>query len=308
MSSLETVSGDNNFYQAFHACSNLTNVDLSSLKTVSGQDIFKQTFYNCSSLETFEVPNLTTITNVSTTSTLGTFDDTFYGCTNLTSIDMSGVTTINGGYCLTKLCTNCPNLTSIDLSSLTTIEGDGVMVNMITNCPNLASLDLSSLTTMTGKNIFSNALKGTAIKTFSVPNLTSIPQNGFTGTFNGQSGASQIEVFNAPNVTSVGVTGLNGAVRDNASFKKAYLNKLSYSDTNGLNYMFYNCTGLELVDFSDATAVPALSSTTTFQNTNNTYKIVVPDALYSTWIAATNWSNSSIKPHIVRKSDYYPAQ
>ena len=119
---------------------------------------------------------------------------------------MSGLTTIWGGYCLTKLCTNCPNLTSIDLSSLTTIEGDGVMVNMITNCPNLTSIDLSSLTTMTGINIFSNALKGTGIITFSVPNLTSIPQNGFVAAF--YSSTSQIEVFNAPKVAEIGSYGL----------------------------------------------------------------------------------------------------
>lgn len=62
------------------------------------------------------------------------------------------------------------------------------------------------------------------------------------------------------------------------------------------------------MDFSDATAVPALSNTNAFSNTNSTYKIVVPDALYDSWRAATNWSNANIKPHIVRKSDYYPAQ
>lgn len=33
-------------------------------------------------------------------------------------------------------------------------------------------------------------------------------------------------------------------------------------------------------------------------------KIVVPDALYDTWIAATNWSSSTIVSHIVKASEY----
>lgn len=61
---------------------------------------------------------------------------------------------------------------------------------------------------------------------------------------------------------------------------------------------FYGCTHLELVDFSQATSVPALSSTSTFDYTNNYYRIVVPNALYNQWITATNWSNPSIVTHI----------
>jgi hypothetical protein len=61
---------------------------------------------------------------------------------------------------------------------------------------------------------------------------------------------------------------------------------------------FYGCTALEIVDFSKVTKVPYLSSTSTFGSTNNTYKILVPNSLYDSWITATNWSNPNIKPHI----------
>lgn len=44
------------------------------------------------------------------------------------------------------------------------------------------------------------------------------------------------------------------------------------------------------MDFSKATSVPSLATTNTFNNTNNTFKIKVPNALYDTWKAATNWS------------------
>jgi hypothetical protein len=33
-------------------------------------------------------------------------------------------------------------------------------------------------------------------------------------------------------------------------------------------------------------------------------QIVVPDALYNSWIATTSWSNSNIKAKIVKASDY----
>ena len=56
-----------------------------------------------------------------------------------------------------------------------------------------------------------------------------------------------------------------------------------------------------MVDFSQATAVPTMHNTNTFQNTNNTFKIVVPDALYNDWIVATNWSTYA--SHIVKASE-----
>ena len=79
--------------------------------------------------------------------------------------------------------------------------------------------------------------------------------------------------------------------------RNVYLTKLS-SANNTFTQTFYNCTNLELVDFSKATSVPALSNTNAFTNTNNYYRIVVPNALYNQWIAATNWSNASIVTHI----------
>ncbi len=67
-------------------------------------------------------------------------------------------------------------------------------------------------------------------------------------------------------------------------------------------YSFNGCTSLELVDFSDAVAIPTASGAT-FANTNETYKIVVPDALYNDWITSEYWTGFA--SHIVAKSDYY---
>lgn len=65
-----------------------------------------------------------------------------------------------------------------------------------------------------------------------------------------------------------------------------------------LTSTFNNCSNLEVVDFHETTAVPTLSNTTTFSGTNNTYRIIVPNTLYDQWIAASNWSYSSIVTHI----------
>ena len=72
----------------------------------------------------------------------------------------------------------------------------------------------------------------------------------------------------------------------------------------GVN-MFNGCTSLELVDMTGSIVVPTLSDKNNFANTNDTYKIVVPDSLYDTWIAATNWA--SIASHIMKQSDWNAA-
>ena len=69
--------------------------------------------------------------------------------------------------------------------------------------------------------------------------------------------------------------------------------------------MFNGCTSLELVDMTGSVGVPQLSHVNNFDNTNDTYKIVVPDSLYDTWITATNWV--SIASHIMKQSDWNSA-
>ena len=69
--------------------------------------------------------------------------------------------------------------------------------------------------------------------------------------------------------------------------------------------MFNGCTSLELVDMTGSTGVPQLSDVNNFANTNDTYKIVVPDSLYDNWITATNWA--SIASHIMKQSDWNAA-
>ena len=77
------------------------------------------------------------------------------------------------------------------------------------------------------------------------------------------------------------------------------------ASTGGLSWgMLNGCTSLELVDMTGSIGAPWLDPSV-FENTNDTYKIVVPDSLYDTWIAATNWV--SIASHIMKKSDWNAA-
>lgn len=57
--------------------------------------------------------------------------------------------------------------------------------------------------------------------------------------------------------------------------------------SNSLN----GCYLIKILDFSNASAVPTLANTNAFTGLNKLCKIIVPDSLYTTWIAANYWSN-----------------
>ena len=68
------------------------------------------------------------------------------------------------------------------------------------------------------------------------------------------------------------------------------------------NYAFYNCYGMAFYDFSQCTSVPTLGGTNVFSSIPSDCKIVVPDSLYDTWKAATNWSTHASK--MVKASEF----
>ena len=53
---------------------------------------------------------------------------------------------------------------------------------------------------------------------------------------------------------------------------------------------FGRCYGMAFYDFRAAKSVPTLVGTSAFSNIPSDCKVVVPDSLYSSWKAATNWS------------------
>ena len=61
-----------------------------------------------------------------------------------------------------------------------------------------------------------------------------------------------------------------------------------------------------IFDFRNATSIPTLVNVDAFAGTSSNKKIVVPDSLYDSWKAATNWSSTTngIVNAIIRQSDY----
>ena len=200
------------------------------------------------------------------------FDD----CSQLEgSLDMSWLT--EAGTNAFRFTFRNTGATSINISNLASISESG-LYGTFYDCTNLTSVDLSSLTTVRSYGL-RNAFYGcTYLQSVSLPYLTTL-----TGT-------------EAMRATFGGCT----------SLKTVVLKKLSTTTgtTTPMTSTFTGCTALEVVDFSEATAIPSIESNT-FTSTNNTFQIVVPDSLYSTWIAATNWS--ALSSQIVKASEYTPA-
>lgn len=69
---------------------------------------------------------------------------------------------------------------------------------------------------------------------------------------------------------------------------------------------FSQATSIHTLNFSTATIVPTLADTNAFYKIPSTCKIIVPDALYDEWIAATNWSTYA--SYIIKKSDWDASQ
>ena len=67
------------------------------------------------------------------------------------------------------------------------------------------------------------------------------------------------------------------------------------------NWAFCNCYGMAICDCRALKSVPTIDSFT-FSGTPSDCKIVVPDALYDEWIAATNWAAHASK--IVKASEF----
>jgi hypothetical protein len=64
---------------------------------------------------------------------------------------------------------------------------------------------------------------------------------------------------------------------------------------------FGNCDGMAFYDFSQFASVPTIESGT-FYGIKYGCKIIVPDALYDEWKAATNWSSHASK--MVKASEF----
>ena len=115
------------------------------------------------------------------------------------------------------------------------------------------------------------------------------------------SGNEDLQTVSFPNMTTIGECGMLSAFSNCSALATVDMSKLSSVGTNGLSATFDGCTSLEFILFKNSEAVPTITETT-FANTNDTYKVIVPDTMYETWISASVWSD--ISSHITKVSDY----
>lgn len=110
------------------------------------------------------------------------------------------------------------------------------------------------------------------------------------------SSMSCLKHINIPSaITSIGTNAFENCY----SLEELHFPKGLQSIGNNAFKYTYN---MRLFDFSQCEAIPTLGGTSVFSNTNANAKMVVPDALYDDWIAATNWSSHASK--IIKKSEW----
>lgn len=267
----------------------LSSLNLSSLETIGVSGLY-EAFPRQKNLKDFNMGNLVSVGNY------GLYN-AFQSCSVLPKWDEPNLSSV-GDYGMYQATYYASSMGYANMPNLKTIGQRGMY-----GCfyyTGISAANMENVETIGNYCFYQGFQHTTKLKSFSLPKLTTIPTYGLFWALY-QSG---VEEVNLSSVTNVGTYGLNNAFYGCNKLKKVWLSNLSSTTTNSLVQTFYGCTKLELVDFSHATAVPALQNTNSFSSTNSTYKIVVPDALYDTWIATTNWSSSSIKSHIVKVSDY----
>ena len=155
-------------------------------------------------------------------------------------------------------------VTSVSFPSATRLS-----VECFAECTSLISADLPSVTELGrassnsyGSKAFYNC---TALKNVNIPLVTAVGHYSFLG-------CTSLEYIALPSIQT-----------------------LTYSAFNG-------CSNLKVVNFSGVTSIPTLGNSTVFANVPDTCKLVIPDALYDEWIAATNWSALTLT--YVKASEY----
>ena len=228
-------------------------------------------FYNCTSLASVVIPNgVTSIGN-----------SAFYNCTSLASVVIpNGVTSIGS-----SAFYSCTFLASVVIPNDVTSIGS----NAFYRCYSLASVVIPNGVTSIGSNAFYSC---TSLASVVIPNgVTSIVNYAFS------SCASLVSVVIPNGATSIGSSAFSSCA-----------SLVSVVIPNGVTSIgssaFTTCSSLAILDFRTHTSVPTLSNTSAFSSVASDLKIVVPDGLYDAWIAATNWSSTSVSKYIVKASEF----
>lgn len=256
---------------AFSSCPNLTTVNLGNGLTSIPQGAFQS---NKKLVNLSEIPN--SVTSIG--------NSAFSNCSGLTSITIGNNVTSIGNYAFQ----NCSGLTSITIpANVKTVGGYAFQ-----RCSGLTSLTIEEGVEKLGESVYVNYtfqgctnISGEVI----IPSTINYIANG---TFDG---CKKIEKYTyKAQVTSIP----NSCFYFSTSCKTF---KCETAITAIQANAFYTCNAMELYDFRNCTVVPTLADTSLGHKDG--CQIVVPDALYDEWIAATNWS-SLTNVVFVKASEY----
>ena len=246
-------------------------------------------------------------------------------CNMLQKVEIgSGVKRISGyafNYCMSLVSAVIPQgVTSIEyyafqkcysLASVVIPQGvTSIEQYAFTSCNFLASVVIPQGVTSIGNYVFQTCF---SLASIVIPQgVTSIGGSAFTSCY------SLSSVVIPQGVTSVGKSAFNECYSlssvvipqdvtsiGNSAFEQCHsLVSLVIPQrvTSIGSSTFYNCYGMAFYDFRASTSIPSLSATNAFQSIPSDCKIVVPDALYDSWIAATNWSTYA--SYIIKASEF----
>ena len=275
------------------------------------EKIGSNTFYDCKLLTSVAIPD--SVTSIG--------NGAFFGCYSLTSIY------------ITDLLTWC----RIDFSNATANPLNNGKATLDLNGVELVDITIPSNI----KAIKSYVFKGyTSLRSVTIPDsVTSIGNGAFYGCDsltnltigNGVTTIGEETFANCSDLTSVTIPDSVTSIGNSAFLQCKSLTNVTIPDSvtsieyntfmncssltsvtigNGVTSIgkeaFYYCTSMQYYDFSTHESIPSLANTSAFFQIPSTCKIIVPDALYDEWIAATNWSEYA--SYIIKKSDWDASQ
>ena len=248
-------------------------------------------FQNCYSLSLITIPQGVV--------SIGTY--AFNACYSLCSVIIpQGVTTINS-----NTFQNCYSLSSVTIpQGVTTISNYAFQ-----NCSSLFSVTIPQGVTTISAYAFQNCY---SLSSVTIPQGVKISNYAFSYCYSLSSviisqGVTTISAYAFQNcyslcsvIISQGVTTISDYAFQNCYSLTSVIIPQSVTKIN--SNAFSTCTGMALYDFRALVSVPTLGGTNAFTSIRSDCKMVVPDALYDAWIAATNWSTYA--SNIVKASEY----
>lgn len=218
---------------------------------------------------------------------------------------------------LNKFLTNTLTaVTQSDLSGITAIRE-----YMFYGYSNLKSVDLPASVI----GLFSHSFHGSGIETLDVSKVTGYGSNTFLDC-KSLTGLTGFENYTSWPTDSMfeGCTALTGDFITNmivdsySHFKRVFRDcrslrsvtwlknqpEVTYNSASSNGYA--GCTSMEYLDYTHNMQVPQLRFVNPFTAFTANYEIRVPEALYDSWTAATNWNNSAIVGHIKAYPGPYP--